>query len=371
MRQRPQSDRTHGSRRLTGSSAPQGSSTHKWRKLRSPVIPPAVSGAVAPQRSSICASCMPWVSAKATVGARRRESPLSTKSRLLYSCDERSTYVENTVSEPMSALNDLPSVSIERQNCIGDSESFRLSVINTPYDGVLDRSVRSELCELVQSQWASKWDRTPGRDPDRDWDWEGDVFGASCFPLGTVDPADGTLVVLLSGDGARLEGISRIVHKCRTFHLPLGSGRVGRVATRPKAAYIDSLAVAPWNRSDIPPPPRVRQLGGVLLGASILASAEAGTNGRIALHAASTATSWYEEQLVGAIFSNDRRELRDLVHGGDDPAPGGPYIECGEQVAVGYISRNAEALTALRTIFSGWMVDSLFAKCDALSEIGM
>ena len=214
-------------------------------------------------------------------------------------------------------------------------------------DTSLSQAMLSRLADLVDAQWRPIWDAVPGRDADSGWDWRKDVLVPSFRYLGKQDLVSGSLITIASTrDGAdRLEGLCTLVYGYETFNLPpLIVPRPGRRPVRPKAVYVDALAVAPWNRRQIAGSPlRISGLGQELLVAAMLLSRERGSGGRLALHAASLAQSWYATILTGASFTFDRKELQGLLLEPTDV--GGPYIEVGDNCVSAFLGARMQAAT--------------------------
>ncbi len=229
-------------------------------------------------------------------------------------------------------------VAIEGHDVHREPVSFRLSRYDAQYNGTLASAPLKALEDDVAQHWVPRLTLSAlaGRDADVSWDWPNDVLAPAFKHLRTGEPRGGTLLVLESDRcPCQPEGVARIIYGWDTFHLPRRMLRRGRGPVAPVASYVDTIAVAPWNRVDVPPPPRVRDLGKLLLFASILLSYEDGKDGRVALHAASLAEDWYRQMLPGARFSYDGRELGD-ERDPDDGNDYGPYIEVDDDAARAY-----------------------------------
>jgi hypothetical protein len=243
---------------------------------------------------------------------------------------------------------------LERPADDGATVTLTLENFDGDPDSPLSRELLTKIRAAITEQWLPLYAAggLAGRDADRDWDWE-TILTQWFLHLVTVDRSPGSLLVLTSDRRGRLlEGLAKIVHGWRTHHLPREQTRAGRVPRRPRAAYVDTLVVAPWNRVALPgSPSRIRGLGKALLGTAMLLSREAGTRGRIALHAASLARTWYETNLPGAVISYDRREL------GDEPSdptdPRGPYIEVDADITDAYLSVNALSIAGCEQLVVG------------------
>jgi hypothetical protein len=110
--------------------------------------------------------------------------------------------------------------------------------------------------------------------PDAHWDWA----GIRKSMLGSVH----RMLALLDGDA--VEALMRI-------DLSKAS-RIETTAITP-LVYVDNLAAAPWNRSQIQVTPRYKGLGKVLLGAAVAISIDESMDGRSGLHSLVQAEKFY------------------------------------------------------------------------------
>ncbi len=60
--------------------------------------------------------------------------------------------------------------------------------------------------------------------------------------------------------------------------------------------YVDFVATAPWNRSELQQPPRFRGVGQVFILAAVETSRAAGFKGRVGLHSLRKAEHFYEKR---------------------------------------------------------------------------
>jgi len=234
----------------------------------------------------------------------------------------------------------------------GNAVPIRISRYDAAYDSSLDAAMLDALVDQIEKFWKPKLDLRAliERDADVDWDWRGQVLTPAFREVRTLEPRGGTLLVLGSDrDPHQPEAVARVIYDWKTRHLPPRTKQRGRTPTRPLAAYVDTLAVAPWNRAEAPPPARVRELGRLLLFGAILLSHENGHGGRVALHAAPLAESWYQEALPGAKFEYDRQEIGDLQDASGDH---GPYVEVDDSVARTYCENVVASMQAARGIAS-------------------
>lgn len=65
------------------------------------------------------------------------------------------------------------------------------------------------------------------------------------------------------------------------------------IAPHPQLVYVEALASAPWNRSNLQQPPTLRGVGSVLLNFARRRSLDLGYGGRIGLHALPGAEAFY------------------------------------------------------------------------------
>lgn len=82
-------------------------------------------------------------------------------------------------------------------------------------------------------------------------------------------------------------------------------------AQRLPVVYVDYLAVAPWNRIQLQDPPRLRNLGTIMLGAAVEVSRLAGFEGRCGLHSLPQAEGFYRRIGMRDLgVDNEYQELR-------------------------------------------------------------
>ena len=244
-------------------------------------------------------------------------------------------------------------IDFSKADIAGQTNQFSVVRADIPYEDELPVAVRNLLLSGIEERWKPLMENRLllERDADLEWNWEEDVLYPKCYFLGTRDEANSSVLYILRNDGSnRVEGIARLIHGAPTFHLTKKSTRRGTVPVRPKAIYLDAIAVAPWNRVSIPPPERTRDLAKILLGVSITISKQMGFGGRVTLHAADTAEKWYRQIIPNAKFEYDRAELRGLQIQADDPAPKGPYIEIDAEVAHAFLSVNRMLLSGVEPI---------------------
>ncbi|WP_162630073.1 hypothetical protein ABMY26_33495 [Azospirillum sp. HJ39] len=234
----------------------------------------------------------------------------------------------------------------------GQVVQIRINRYDAEYDSSLDAAMLDALVGQIEKFWKPKLDLGAliERDADLNWDWRGQVLTPAFTEVGTLEPRGGTLLVLESErDPHQPEAVARVIYDWKTRHLPRQTKQRGRPPVKPLAAYVDTLAVAPWNRAEAPPPARVRELGRLLLFGAILLSHENGHGGRIALHAAPLAESWYQAALPGAKFEYDRQEIGDLQDASGNHAP---YVEVDDSVAWTYCTNTLASIQDARGIAS-------------------
>lgn len=71
------------------------------------------------------------------------------------------------------------------------------------------------------------------------------------------------------------------------------SGKQSRDGAPRPLAYVDYVAVAPWNRKEVQIPQRFRHLGTVMLGAAVVRSISMGFDGRCGLHSLPQSEGFY------------------------------------------------------------------------------
>src|SRR5271156_6187957 len=76
--------------------------------------------------------------------------------------------------------------------------------------------------------------------------------------------------------------------------IPPISGQSPSQAGKP-LVYLDYLEVAPWNRPDFGPVPRLRGVGSALITAAVALSDEEGFKGRLGLHSLPQADAFYRK----------------------------------------------------------------------------
>lgn len=274
-----------------------------------------------------------------------------------------------------------------RRDVEGQPRNLRLHRVDIPASQSLDPDLRQWLLSAVLNDWRptaearkALWDRAP--DLSEEWDWDG-TLASDCRHLVTEEPQDCVLIFLTSinPEGTvRLEGLARLIDGWSMIkHKPRQSGRRREVRLPPMGVYLDALAVHPTNRRNVPPPPRIRELGAALLAAALAVAAEPGRQGFLAFHAAPEARSWYEQELPGIVFSTDREEFG-MAETGKAPEgrPDGesdvdatsvaPYAEVSPVVARDFVQRRFDLLDGFERILPQEALDRFRAKCEQLSN---
>jgi hypothetical protein len=145
----------------------------------------------------------------------------------------------------------------------------------------------------ASKQGDAAWQEKQGRygAPDSHWDWH----EKNQSMLGTVH----RMFALL--DSASVEAMMR-----------LDLSKPSRIQPTPHTpvVYVDYLAVAPWNRSQIQSPCRFTGLGKLMLGAAVSLSLEEGMGGRCGLHSLKQSEGFYRRAGMNDLGIDPNGDLR-------------------------------------------------------------
>lgn len=264
-----------------------------------------------------------------------------------------------------------------RRDVTGQMREMRLHRVDIPASQSLDPKLRACLLDAVLGDWRTVieqrkdlWERAP----DLGWKWEEGTLASECRHLVTEEPQDCVLILLTSTDPdgrMRLEGLARLIDGWSMVkHKPSQSGRRGArvrdVRLPPMGIYLDALAVHPTNRMNVPPPPRIRELGATLLAAALVVAAEQRRQGFLAFHAAPEARSWYQQELPGIVLSDDREEFAMAETGKADS--GASYVEVSPMMAQDFLRRHFGLLDGFERILAPEALDRFRPKCQQSSN---
>ena len=141
---------------------------------------------------------------------------------------------------------------------------------------VIVRPLRGTHCRLLR-----KWHEVPQMrvEEDAEWDWSRLLAECAAVALeGTKSYESFGLTCDRDIQAAMI--IETRARKCRHTRRPI--------------VYVEYIAAAPWNRSNIQAPPRFKGCGGTLLEAAREWSRRIGAGGALGLHSKERACSFYE-----------------------------------------------------------------------------
>ena len=223
---------------------------------------------------------------------------------------------------------------MDRDDCSVALSRLRIDTdSNLEFDDAGSREFRCG----VGTTWPSFWkhEGLEHNRTDATWPWRS-VFGKTLAFPGEVDARSSSRVGVVSDrHGTVLEGFVNVAFDWESVGLAPPFVPRRRRVSRPRLLYLDTIAVAPWNRLEMHPAlPRIPGVGRELLKTAIRLSMEFGTGGGFAFHPAPAAQHWYTSIFPGALTFTDGREYG-LIPTQD--ASEYPYMEVALEEAVRFL----------------------------------